>query len=33
MNQIENGFEILYDSEHEVKHHYTPGGATWMGTG
>ena len=32
-NQIENGFEILYDSEQEVKHHYTPGGATWMGTG
>ena len=31
--QIENGFEILYDSEQEVKHHYTPGGATWMGTG
>ena len=32
-NQIENGFSILYDSEQEVKHHYTPGGATWMGTG
>tara|TARA_B100001123_G_C15269231_1_gene1009642 strand:+ start:800 stop:1444 length:645 start_codon:yes stop_codon:yes gene_type:complete len=31
--QIENGFEILYDPELEVKHHYTPGGATWMGTG
>ena len=31
--QIENGFEILYDSEQEVKHHYTAGGATWMGTG
>ena len=32
-NQIENGFDIYYDSEQEVKHHYTPGGATWMGTG
>ena len=32
-NQIDNGFDIYYDSEQEVKHHYTPGGATWMGTG
>ena len=31
--QIENGFNILYDSNQEVKHHWTPGGATWMGTG
>jgi len=32
-DQIEKGFDILYDSTHEVKHHYTPVGATWMGTG
>ena len=32
-NQIDNDFDILYDSEQEVKHHYTPGGATWTGTG
>ena len=32
-NQIETGFNIFYDPTQEVKHHYTPGGATWMGTG
>ena len=32
-NQIENGFSILYDSEQEVKHHYTPSGGTWTGIG
>ena len=32
--QIEkHGFEIEYDPKLEVKHYYTPGGATWMGTG
>ena len=31
--QIEKGYNIFYDSQQEVKHHYTPGGATWMGTG
>jgi len=31
--QIEGGYNIFYDSQQEVKHHYTPGGATWMGTG
>ena len=32
-NQIDAGYNIFYDSQQEVKHHYTPGGATWMGTG
>ena len=31
-DQIEKGFEIYYDFEQEVKHHYTPNGATWKGT-
>ena len=32
-DKIEKGFDIFYDPTQEVKHHYTPGGATWMGTG
>jgi glycosyltransferase involved in cell wall biosynthesis len=32
-DQIDRGFNILYDSEQEVKHYYTQEGATWMGTG
>ena len=32
-DQIERGFDIFYDSKQEVKHYYTPSGATWMGTG
>lgn len=32
-NQIENGYKIFYDSQVEVKHHYTEGGATWKGVG
>ena len=28
-----HGFEIVYNPKLEVKHYYTPGGATWMGTG
>jgi hypothetical protein len=32
-DQIDKGFNILYDSEQEVKHYYTQEGATWMGTG
>jgi len=31
-DQIEKGFKIFYDFEQEVKHHYTPNGATWKGT-
>jgi len=31
-DQIEKGFNIFYDFEQEVKHHYTPNGATWKGT-
>jgi len=31
--QIEKGFDIFYDPNQEVKHHYTPAGATWTGTG
>ena len=31
--QIEKGYIIFYDSQQEVKHHYTPGGATCMGSG
>jgi|TARA_B100001123_G_C15315930_1_gene1026119 glycosyltransferase involved in cell wall biosynthesis len=32
-NQIEKGYKIFYDSQVEVKHHYTEGGATWKGVG
>ena len=32
-DQIEKGFNIFYDPNQEAKHHHTPGGATWMGTG
>ena len=31
-DQIEKGYDIFYDFEQEVKHHYTPNGATWKGT-
>ena len=31
--RIDRGEKILYDSTIEVNHHYTPNGATWMGTG
>ena len=31
-DQIDKGFKIFYDFEQEVKHHYTPNGATWKGT-
>lgn len=31
-DQIERGFKIFYDFQQEVKHHYTPNGATWKGT-
>ncbi len=31
-DQIKKGFNIFYDFEQEVKHHYTPNGATWKGT-
>ena len=32
-DQIEKGFNIFYDPKQEVKHHYTPEGITWTGTG
>ena len=31
--RIDRGEKILYDATIEVNHHYTPNGATWMGTG
>ncbi len=31
--KIEQNKIIHYDCKQEVKHHYTPNGATWMGTG
>ena len=33
IDQIQDGKKIFYDSTIEVHHHYTPNGATWMGTG
>ena len=31
--RIEKGYKIIYDPKQTVKHHYTVGGATWMGIG
>tara|TARA_X000001382_G_C3173787_1_gene180426 strand:+ start:290 stop:949 length:660 start_codon:yes stop_codon:yes gene_type:complete len=31
--RIEDGKKIMYDATIRVNHHYTPNGATWMGTG
>jgi len=32
-NQIERGYDILYNPKFIVKHHYTLNGATWKGVG
>ena len=32
-DQIEKGYNIFYDSQVEVKHHYTESGASWKGIG
>ena len=31
--QIENGYDIIYNPYFVVKHHYTDNGATWKGVG
>jgi hypothetical protein len=31
--RIDKGYKIIYDPKQIVKHHYTVGGATWMGIG